>query len=154
MKYEIKTISGSIVFSADAEILRDAVVAAIKHGASLSGASLSGANLFGASLSGANLSGANLFGASLSGANLPSPQIVLSAFWGSLSDQLTADLMEYDANSHPDRNAFQIWAEGGKCPYDSVKVQRAANFTENKTLWGLLWPIVHCTGFLHLFVLG
>jgi hypothetical protein len=44
--------------------------------------------------------------------------------------------MEYDAGSHPDRTAFDRWAAGGSCPYDGVKVQRAANFTEVRALWG------------------
>ena len=50
--------------------MRDALEAAVKSRAYLSGANLSGANLSGAYLSDANLSGANLSGAYLSGANL------------------------------------------------------------------------------------
>ena len=121
MKVEIKTIFGGIAFSTDAETLRDAILTAIKAGANLRDA---------------NLRGANLRGANLRGANLPSPQTVLAALWGTLSEQLTADLMEYDAGSHPDRNAFQKWSDGGPCPYNDAKVQRAANFTENKKMWG------------------
>ncbi len=105
-------------------------------GANLSGADLSGANLPGADLRSANLSGANLSGADLSGANLPAPTMLLLAIWGSLSDELTADLMLLDASAHPDPEAFQKWADGGKCPYTGVKVQRIANFTENRKLWG------------------
>ena len=44
--------------------------------------------------------------------------------------------MEYDAGCHPDRSAFDRWAAGGDCPYSGVKVQRAANFTEDRRLWG------------------
>ena len=81
--------------------------------------------------------GANLSYANLSGANLPSPTTLLLSAWGTLSTELTADLMEYDAASHPDRAAFDKWANGGgPCPYQDVKVRRAANFRENKELWG------------------
>ncbi len=50
--------------------MRDALEAAVKSDANLSGAYLSGAYLSGANLSGANLSGAYLRGAYLSGANV------------------------------------------------------------------------------------
>ena len=73
---------------------------------------------------------ANLYGADLS------PTMVLLAIWGELSEQLTADLMLFDASAHPDQAAFQRWADGGPCPYEGIKVQRAANFKESKKLWG------------------
>ncbi len=97
---------------------------------------LHGANLWRADLRGANLWRADLRGADLRGANFPSPQIVLLARWGEVSDSLTADLMEYDAASHPDRTAFDRWAAGGPCPYNGVEVQRATNFQQKKELWG------------------
>jgi uncharacterized protein YjbI with pentapeptide repeats len=104
--------------------------------ANLSGADLSDANLSGANLRYADLSDANLRGADLSDANLPSPTAVLLACWPDLSPQLVADLMLFDAENHPDPAAFDKWAAGGGCPYSGVRVQRAANFTEDKTLWG------------------
>jgi Pentapeptide repeats (8 copies) len=112
------------------------------YGANLRSADLSGANLRSADLSGANLRCASLSGtdlrcASLSGADLPAPTMVLLALWGELSEQLTADLMLFDASAHPDQTAFQRWADGGACPYAGVKVQRAANFKESKKLWGI-----------------
>jgi hypothetical protein len=83
------------------------------------------------------LQSANLQSANLQSANLPSPTIVLLASWqGELSVKLTADLMEYDASAHPDREAFTEWAQGGACPYSDVRVQRAANFSESKEAWG------------------
>jgi len=88
-----------------------------------------------ANLSDANLSYADLRGANLRGANLPSPTVVLLALWRELSDLLTRDLMRFDAACHPDSRAFQRWAAGGACPYDRVKVQRAANFRERADLW-------------------
>jgi len=103
-------------------------------GANLSGANLSDANLSGANLSDANLSDANLSGADLSGANLPSPTIVLLTRW-TVSDILCRDLMAYDAACHPDPMVFTTWARGGPCPYNDVKVQRAANFKEKRELW-------------------
>jgi hypothetical protein len=105
-------------------------------GADLSGAKLIGADLIGADLIGADLSGANLIGANLSGADLPSPTVVLLASWGTVSDQLCADLMLFDSQCHPDPVAFDMWVSTGTCPYSGVKVQRAANFAEKKELWG------------------
>ena len=74
--YEIKSwYNGSVLFSVETDNLENAIKAAIKaqadlSGANLSGADLSGADLYGANLYGANLSGADLSGANLSGANL------------------------------------------------------------------------------------
>jgi hypothetical protein len=70
MKIEIKSRVGEVLFSTDAETLRDAVIAAIESRADLSGADLSYADLSGANLSCANLPGANLFYANLTGADL------------------------------------------------------------------------------------
>ncbi len=55
--------TNAILWSGEAETVKDAVHAAIASGADLSGANLSGADLFRANLSGANLSGADLSGA-------------------------------------------------------------------------------------------
>ena len=107
-------------------------------GANLIGADLRGANLRGANLIDANLIGANLIGAHLRGANLPSSTMVLLAQWGNLSDQLTRDLMRFDAASHPDgQKVFDKWASSkyGAFPYSGCNVQRAANFTERKEYW-------------------
>ena len=104
-------------------------------GADLSGANLSEADLSGADLSEAYLSGADLSGADLSGADLPAPGCVLVASWYECSDALTTELMRWDAANHPDPTAFDRWVAGGPCPYNNVKVQRAANFAEKKHLW-------------------
>ena len=109
-------------------------------GANLAGANLAGANLAGATLDGANLAGANLAradldGANLDGATLPAPTVVLLALWGTLPDDLTRHLMRYDAACHPDPARFDVWAAGGACPYDGVKVGRAAHFTERRGIW-------------------
>ena len=98
--------------------------------ANLSGADLSGANLRGAHLYWADLSGANL-----RGATLPSPPEVLLAHWGSVSAAMCLALMRYDASNHPRPESFEKWVKTGICPYDGVKVERAANFHENRKLW-------------------
>ena len=59
-KLQIKSIWGSLLFEYEGESLKEAVVAAAKSRANLSGANLSWANLSGANLHGANLYGANL----------------------------------------------------------------------------------------------
>lgn len=115
--------------------------------ADLTGAFLSGSDLRYANLEGANLSGANLaysildltylIGANLKGTHLPSPPMVLLANWGSLSDELTADLMVWDSLNHQNPEAFTDWAKGGDCPYvASTRVTRSANFMEHQDLWG------------------
>jgi hypothetical protein len=69
--FEIKSRwDGTVLFTAAAATLAEAVNLAIQARANLSGADLSRANLYGANLSGADLSRANLSGANLSGANL------------------------------------------------------------------------------------
>ena len=115
-------------------------------GADLRDADLRGANLWGANLWDANLGGADLRDANLGGANLggakwsdathwPTITAVLLASWGEVSDDLCRDLMRYDACCHPDPTAFDRWAAGGPCPYDGLKIQRAAHFQEKKELW-------------------
>jgi hypothetical protein len=105
--------------------------------ANLDGANLARANLDGANLYGANLDGANLTRANLDGAKLPAPTVVLLAGWGEVSAQLCADLMLWDSINHPEPARFDVWAKGGECPYGKgINVQRAANFSESRTLWG------------------
>jgi hypothetical protein len=102
----------------------------------LRGADLRGADLREANLRGADLHEANLYGADLREADLPAPTIVLLASWGSLSDDLTLELMRYDASCYPSPAAFDLWATGsGPCPYENCKVTRAALFTEKRELW-------------------
>jgi hypothetical protein len=70
MKIEIKSRVDKVLFSTDAETLRDAVIAAIESRADLSGANLSGVNLSDANLSHASLSHADLSSVNLTDANL------------------------------------------------------------------------------------
>jgi Pentapeptide repeats (8 copies) len=67
---EIRNTPGDVLWSGEAESIRDAVERALKSGADLCGANLSGADLRNAYLCGANLSGADLRNAYLCGANL------------------------------------------------------------------------------------
>ena len=117
MKFEIKSRwdSNQVLFQTEAESFAACVNAAIKASA--------------------NLRGADLRGADLQSADLPAPTMVLLATWGELSPKLTTELMKYDAFFHPNPKAFAEWAKDGSCPYSNVKVQRAANFLENKKLW-------------------
>ena len=71
MKIEIKhRRTGAVLWSGEANNLKDGLVAAVKSGADLWGANLGGVDLGGASLKGASLEGANLEGAYLRDANL------------------------------------------------------------------------------------
>ena len=103
--------------------------------ANLRDAVLCRADLRGAVLCRADLRRANLRGSKVYGVRWPAPTAVLLAEWGELSDDLTRDLMRFDAWCHPDPSRFDAWANGGPCPYDDVRVQRVANFTERKELW-------------------
>jgi len=132
---------GKLLFEAGVDTIAAALVLAIQQGADLYGANLEGANLEGANLEGANLYGANLEGANLEGADLPSPTMILMASWDSVSDVLCRDLMTYDAACHSDPSKFDVWAKGGDCPYSGEKIQRAANFSENRSLWDANAPL-------------
>jgi len=71
MKIEIKhRYTNNILFTCEANNMREAVLLAIKEKINLSGANLRGADLSGVDLRGANLIGANLIGANLIGADL------------------------------------------------------------------------------------
>ena len=140
--------SGANLYGAD---LRGADLrGANLYGADLRGANLRGANLYGADLRGADLCGTDLYGADLRGADLydadlrganlqeaklPAPTVVLLASWGEVAPQLCADLMTFDASCHPEPTKFDVWANGGECPYLGVAVERAAQFTESKEIW-------------------
>ena len=71
MKFEIKhRHTLSVLFSTEAETLKEAVEEAVRKGTNLGGADLRGANLGAANLGGAGLGGANLGGANLYGAKI------------------------------------------------------------------------------------
>jgi len=106
------------------------------QGANLQWADLREANLHRANLRGADLHRANLRGADLQWADLPPVTMILLCSWGKVNDDLTLDLMRWDAWNHSNgQEAFDTWVKTDKCPYDAEQFQRAANFRENKDLW-------------------
>ena len=70
MIIEIRSVFGATLYACEADLLADAVKAAVRGGANLRYANLRDANLISANLRDADLSGANLRDANLSGANL------------------------------------------------------------------------------------
>ena len=140
-KTTIRDMLGRVLFEAAVETVAAALTLAVQQRTNLCGADLRGADLRGADLYGADLRGANLCGANLRGANLPAPTMILLAYWGEVSDDLCRDLMAYDAACHPDPTAFDRWAQGGACPYSGVKVERAAQFQEKRSLWDAKAPL-------------
>jgi len=103
--------------------------------ADLRWANLREADLGEANLHGANLRWANLHGAKVNDTQWPAPTTVLLAKWGRCSDDLTRELMRFDAQCHPDPRLFLEWAAGGACPYHDCSVQRAALFVERDDLF-------------------
>jgi hypothetical protein len=107
------------------------------------------ANLRGTDLRGADLQGANLRWADLRWVDLrwvdlrwvdfefwqfPSIRLLSSINLGYLSDNLTIELMRRDAQAHPRPELFDIWANGGACPYRD-DVERFWLFEVKKELW-------------------
>ena len=115
------------------------------RGADLRGADLRGAGLRGANLRGTNLRGANLRGADLRRADLRGADLCFDALPGisffqqfylfDLSDDLKVELMRRDADYHPHPEYFQVWADGGACPYRHTIVERVWRFKESRTLY-------------------
>jgi len=133
-----------------ASLNRASLIGASLEGASLIGASLEGASLNRASLvdaslvdaslnraslNRASLVGASLEGASLVGTSLVNPSLLLLASWGEVSDSLCIELMRYDAANHPNPKTFDVWADGGVCPYSGFMVTRMIHFRERRELW-------------------
>ena len=75
-------ITQEIIYSAEAESMRELVETAVKKGINLKEANLAQANLKGATLERANLKGANLEGATLWGANLKEANLKGANLWG------------------------------------------------------------------------
>lgn len=87
MKFEIKRrLNEAVLFTVEAETLREAAEQAFRANAYLEGANLIGVNLEGANLRNANLRGANLEGANLEGANLIGAYLIGANLEGALKD--------------------------------------------------------------------
>jgi len=132
---QLKNWLGNVIFESAVETVQMLLIAALASGADLRGANLCGADLRGANLRGADLRGANLRGANLQETKFPAPTVILLANWGEVTLQLCADLMVFDASCHPEPTKFDVWANGGECPYLGVAVERAAQFKESKEIW-------------------
>ena len=81
----------------------------------------------GADLREANLRRANLNGASYCVTN------ILKARWDKLSDDLTTELMKWDAHATPTPSKFMEWKKGGPCP--AQEHLRIFVFEENRELF-------------------
>ena len=57
---------------------------------------------------------------------------ILRASWFEFSDELTLELMRWDAISCGDE-AMTAWANGGECPFNLM--EREFYFTEKRKLW-------------------
>ena len=122
--------NGQVIWTGEADTVKGALMAAHASRADLSGADLSWSDLSRADLSWADLSWSNLSRADLC------PVTVLLSSIGQVSDDLCSDLMNYGAANCPNGvELFGVWASGGACPYAMLKVQRVANFTEDRKLW-------------------
>ncbi len=114
-------------------------------GANFTDADLEDADFFTADARGANFENASCIDANFMWAWLTKAKfknvwklntaMFLLANWGRVSDQLTTELMRYDAANHPDPELFKAWADGGHCPYSSREVTRVAKFAEAEGLY-------------------
>jgi hypothetical protein len=97
----------------------------------LSWSDLSGSNLSGSNLTESNLSRSNLSRSNLSGA-IYSLIAVLRANWYALPDDLTLELMRWDAIACG-ADAMTAWAKGGRSPFTNK--EREFYFKEKRELW-------------------
>jgi hypothetical protein len=95
---------------------------------------LTGSNLTNANLTNANLSKAHLNNVKITFNKFPSIKFFTNINLGVLSDKLTLELMRRDYVSHPYPELFEVWKNGGKCPYDGL-VKRYWIFESNLELW-------------------
>ena len=105
----------------------------IKELTTESKANLWGANLQDANLQDANLQDANLWGAKIEFQLFPSIRLLSSINLGTISDDLTLELMRRDAYAHPHPELFDTWEKGGSCPYQNE--ERFWLFNERKGVW-------------------
>ena len=85
----------------------------------LRNADLSYADLRNAKLMGCDLMGCDLRNARIEFYQYPSIRLLSSMTLGTLSDDLTLELMRRDAYAHPHPKRFDEWAKGGRCPYQN-----------------------------------
>ena len=105
MKLEIKSRwDGHVIYSGEAETLKDLVGTAVRSHADLGGANLYGANLGGADLSGADLRGACLYGADLGGAK---------NIW--MSHEVISEILWQASKGVATREQFAAWIGRKTC---------------------------------------
>ena len=80
-----------------------------------------------------DLRGANLREAEIEFYQFPSIRLLSSFKLDNLTDDLTLEIMRWDAYAHPKPKAFDEWAKDGKCPYKNE--ERWWHFSEKKNLW-------------------
>ena len=91
------------------------------------------ADLHGADLRGADLREADLHWADLQFKNFPSISFLCSIHLRELSDTLSLELMRRDAYAHPNPERFDVWADGGNCPYE--REDRFWMFNVKRSVW-------------------
>ena len=116
-----------------ANLIGDDLTRANLTGANLTGANLTGAYLTGANLTGANFTKANFTRTNLTGARLSISSILHSIQWGTLSNELTLELMRRDALICGEEKMIE-WSSGGTCPF-SENILRDFYFTEERKLY-------------------
>uniref|UniRef100_A0A6M3Y5F9 Pentapeptide repeat-containing protein n=2 Tax=viral metagenome TaxID=1070528 RepID=A0A6M3Y5F9_9ZZZZ len=107
-------------------------------GANLCGANLSWADLSRADLSRADLSRTDLSRTDLCGANIefhqfPSIRTLSSMPLRNISNKIILELMRLDADAYPKPELFDIWAQGGDCPYKNE--ERWWWMSEKREIW-------------------
>ena len=111
---DLKSICGSILFSAAVTIIKDLVIAAVKSGANLQGANLQGAYLEGAYLMGADLQGAKNIPELAVAQTVILPEGPIIGWKKCRNDVIVKLLIPY--------NARRSNATGRKCRAEFVKV--------------------------------
>lgn len=111
------------------------------RGAKLRGADLRDADLTMADLRDADFRDADLRGAVFNGARVAntiwgSPTMLLGAAWDHCGkEDILLDAMRLDASFHPDPLAFDLWAQGGACPYEDTQWLPVVGLTPQRHLW-------------------
>lgn len=101
--------------------------------ADLRGVDLRHADLRNADLRNADLREANFQNAKIRFNKFPSLAFLSCINLGAVSDELALELMRWDANCHPDPEIFDVWKDGGQCPYQHE--ERFWLFQPERAVW-------------------
>jgi hypothetical protein len=148
MIYEIKYYTtGEVIYSTEAESLREAVEKAVRSNVSLQGAYLRHADLRGANLQGANLQRAYLLGADLQGADLRGADLLGADLQG--ADLRGANLRGADLRgANLDFSCLPLWCGSFGAHVDPRLIRQLATHIcrlvcdepEGQAIQQLLWP--------------